>query len=73
MAKRRARAPVNAATFIGRSRAESSEQKAIWHNVTGAGRRGVIRKFFDLNEMDQQALRDGLDKAMALRVGALQR
>jgi hypothetical protein len=67
------RASGSPATFIQRSRQVSSEQKAIWHNVTGAGRRGVLRKFFDLNDADKQALRDGLEKAVALRTGARQR
>jgi hypothetical protein len=75
MAKRRRtpRPAVSAATFIGRSRAESSEQKAIWHNKTGAGRSRVIREFFDLNDTDTQALRDGLEQAIAIRLRATQR
>lgn len=64
---------MSAATFIQRSRAESSEQKAIWHNVTGAGRRHVRREFFDLNGADQQVLRDALETAVASRVREAQR
>jgi hypothetical protein len=59
---------VSAATFIGRSRAESSEQKAIWHHRTGAGRSKVKRQFFDLNDTDKQALRDGLEQALTIRL-----
>lgn len=61
-------------TFIQRSRAVSSEQKAIWHNVTGAGRRGVIREFFGLNEEDGTAITNGLEtliKARLEQAGAL--
>lgn len=63
---RRAGAP----TFIQRSREVASEQKAIWHNVTGAGRSGVIREFFDLSQAELGTLRDGLEQVVALRTGA---
>lgn len=57
MAKRR-----TGPTFIQRSRQESSEQKAIYHNITGAGRRGVKREFLDLGPEDQQQLGVQLEK-----------
>jgi len=57
-------------TFIGMSRQVSSEQKAIWHNVTGAGKRGVVRRFFDVNEEDTQACAEGLEKLIDLRLKA---
>lgn len=60
---------VGSPTFIQRSRQVSSEQKAIWHNITGAGRSGVIREFFDLNESDQAACRDALSASIAERLG----
>ena len=66
--KRRGRVTVSPATFIARSRAVSAEQKAMYHNVLGAGRRGVLRKFFDLNVSDQNALRDGLEKLVGQRI-----
>jgi gentisate 1,2-dioxygenase len=60
-------------TFIQRSRAVSSEQKAIYHHVTGAGRSQVKREFFDLDTEDQtsilQKLEDGL-RARLTRTGA---
>ena len=65
---RRRAAKVSPATFIGKSRAESSEQKAIWHNVTGAGRSHVKRKFFDLNESDKVALVGALEQSVAARL-----
>ena len=55
-------------TFIGKSRSVASEQKAIWHNVTGAGASGVIRRFFDVNERRQQMASEALDKLVAQRL-----
>lgn len=57
-------------TFIQRSRQMPSEEKAMYHNVLGAGRAGVIREFFDLNESDTVALQEGLSALLAARVGA---
>lgn len=42
-------------TFIQRSRGVSSVEKATVHNITGAGKSRVIRRFFDLTEDDQDA------------------
>jgi hypothetical protein len=64
MAKRRRRGP----TFIARSRSVSAEQKAMFHNILGAGPKGIIRRFFDLNTSDKDALRAGLEKLVAVRV-----
>lgn len=69
-AKRR---PFSHATFIQRSRGESSEQKAMWHNVTGAGRSGVIRTFFDLSREEQEACRDLLQTQLETRLRSLSR
>jgi hypothetical protein len=49
-------------TLIQRSRAESSEQKAIFHHVTGAGKSRVKRRFFDLTGEDQDTLKQGLER-----------
>jgi len=62
------RRAVSRGTFISQSRGVSSEQKAMYHNILGAGRKGVIRKFFDLNTSDQSALRDGLERLVGARV-----
>lgn len=43
-------------TFIQRSRAVSAEQKAIWHNVTGAGKSHTLRQFLGLNDDDASFL-----------------
>lgn len=64
----RARRIVSPGTFIAQSRAVSSEQKAMFHNILGAGRAGTLRKFFDLNLSDQIALRDGLEKLVGARL-----
>lgn len=39
-------------TLIQRSRSVGAADKAYWHNISGAGRRRVIREFFDLNDSD---------------------
>ena len=65
MAKRPKRA---GPTFIQRSRGESSEQKAIWHNVTGAGRSQVVREFFGLDDSDHTAVRDAVETLLARRL-----
>lgn len=63
MAKRR-----TGPTFIGRSRQVASEQKAIWHNVTGAGRSHVIRRFFDVNQDDETAFATALEGLVESRL-----
>jgi hypothetical protein len=55
-------------TFIHQSRSVPSEQKAIYHNVTGAGRSRVIRQFLGLTDQNQIDLRDGLEKLIAMRI-----
>ncbi len=57
-------------TFISRSREVPSEQKAIWHNVTGAGRKGVIRRFFDVNQEDEAACATSLEGLIEQRLKA---
>lgn len=56
-------------TLIQRSRAVSAEEKATFHNLTGAGRSHVIRRFMDLNEDDIDVLthtvEDGIDRLLA--------
>lgn len=69
MAKRTSvRARSTPLSFIARSRQTSSEEKAMFHNVTGAGKSGVIREFFNLHETDQEALRDDLERLIATRL-----
>jgi hypothetical protein len=62
MAKRRRQ------TLIQQSRGISSQQKAQWHEIDGAGRSHVKRPFFGLNAKDEDAVVDrisqGLDEAL---------
>lgn len=55
-------------TFIQRSRSESSEQKAIWHNESGAGKSRVRRQFFELGTDDQVAVKEGLERLLQDRI-----
>ncbi len=51
-------------TYIQRSRQVSSEEKALFHNVLGAGRSHVIREFFGLSEADQTAAASLVERAI---------
>jgi hypothetical protein len=55
-------------TFIQRSRSLPSEQKAIYHNVTGAGRSQVIRKFMGLTDQNKADLREAMERVIAERI-----
>lgn len=52
MAKRQKTGP----SFIQRSRAKGAEEKALYHQVTGAGRSRVKRRFLGLTEQEQAAI-----------------
>jgi hypothetical protein len=54
MAKKRERASGN--TLIQNSRNVSPQQKAVFHNVVGAGRSKVRREFFNLGPSDAEAI-----------------
>ena len=58
MAKTTAKAP--ARTMVARSRALGAEQKALYHQVTGAGTSRVTRKFLGLTEPEQAQIRERL-------------
>lgn len=62
------RKPASGGTFIQRSRSESSEQKAMFHQVTGAGRSHVLRQFFGLTTEEQQVTRTRLEAAITARL-----
>jgi hypothetical protein len=66
--RKTSRRRVSSGTFIQRSRSVSSEEKAAYHNVLGAGRRGTIRRFFDLSEGDQGTLREKLGDLVEMRL-----
>jgi hypothetical protein len=56
-------------TMVQRSRAIGAEQKAIYHQVAGAGKSRVKREFFELDDADVAAitarLQRGIDDAVA--------
>lgn len=61
MAQRRARTQRRRGpqqTLIQRSRAVPPSEKATFHQLTGAGRRGVLRPFFGLSATDEAAITD---------------
>lgn len=58
-------------TFIQRSRpssGKSPEQKAIYHQVAGAGKSRVLRKFFELSDADEVAIQQVLDRGLGARI-----
>jgi hypothetical protein len=67
-AKKGARRLLGGVTFIQRSRNESSEQKAIWHQVTGAGRSHVMRQFFGLTEAEAAVGKAALEGMLETRL-----
>lgn len=71
--RRKVRAPFNAGTFIQRSRAESSEQKAMWNQVQGAGKSHVRREFFGLTDTETEQCREKLAAALQTRLEGLSR
>lgn len=44
-------------TFIQRSRAVAGADKALFHNVSGAGKSKVKRRFFGLSEAEKETIR----------------
>lgn len=58
-------------TFIQRSRAERPEQKAIWQQVTGAGKSRVRRPFLGVTAPEQTTLRDTLAQQIDRRLRSL--
>lgn len=55
-------------TFIQRSRSKGPEEKAIHHAVIGAGKRRVVRDFFDLSAVDADVIADRLQQSLDRRV-----
>ena len=54
--------------MVQRSRAESPEQKAVYHAVVGAGRSRVTRDFFDLGPGDVDAIRTLVQRRVTERM-----
>lgn len=55
-------------TFIQRSRSRGPQEKAIYHAVAGAGKRRVIRDFFDVSAADADAIAVRLQQSLDRRV-----
>ena len=70
---KRPRRRASMTTFIQRSRNESSEQKAMFHDVMGAGRSHVRRHFFGLNDAEAERCKDLLARELGKRVEVLNR
>lgn len=51
-------------TLIQRSRRVSPAEKAAYHELTGAGRSHTKRPFFGLDERDEAAIVDRIDKGL---------
>ena len=51
-------------TWNQRSREMSSELKAIYHQVSGAGKSRVIRRFFELSDADVAAIVQRVDQGL---------
>lgn len=66
MAKKRARAT----TFVQRSRGTTPEQKALYHQVLGAGRSRVLRPFLGVTAEEERVIEKRIE---ALIDGALRR
>ena len=49
-------------TLIQRSRDLRPAEKALFHNVSGAGKSKVKREFFDLDDSDVKAMTDELER-----------
>lgn len=62
MAKRR-RGP----TLIQASRRIAPEQKALYHQVLGAGKSHVRREFVGLTDTEERQIADALDRALTRR------
>jgi len=57
-------------TMVQRSRKVPPEKKAVYHNVTGAGKSHVIREFFALNDRDVQQIVTLLERRLSQRLSA---
>lgn len=50
-----------AKTLIQRSREVSAEQKAVYHQIAGAGKSRVTREFFDLSDGEFDRIAERID------------
>lgn len=56
--------------MIQRSRQKSSEEKALYHNVTGAGKSRVIRQFMGLTASEEKEIEKRVEKHITLQFRA---
>ena len=57
-------------TMIQRSRQKSSEEKALYHNVTGAGRSRVIRQFMGLTTQEEKDIETRVERHITQQLRA---
>jgi hypothetical protein len=57
--------------FIQRSREVSSEEKSLYHNITGAGRSRVLRRFMGLTSDEQLKVKAVLERELGDRLKQL--
>lgn len=55
-------------TFIQRSRSVAGADKALFHNVTGAGKSAVKRKFFGLTDAEKATIAERLQRHLSVVV-----
>ena len=58
-------------TMVQRSRKVAPEEKAVFHNVTGAGTSRVKREFFLLNDRDAEQIVTLLERRLSQRLSAI--
>jgi hypothetical protein len=52
-------------TLIQKSRRVPPAEKAAYHQITGAGRRKVVREFFGVSREDEDAITRTLDERLS--------
>lgn len=58
-------------TMVQRSRKVAPEDKAVFHNVTGAGKSRIKREFFLLNDRDAEQIVTLLERRLSQRLSAI--
>lgn len=69
---KKARAPkfTSGVTFIQRSRSVSPAEKAVYHELEGAGRSHVRRRFFGMSKEDEAVITDLVERDIERRLKA---
>ena len=58
-------------TLIQQSRRKSAEEKAMYHQVLGAGKSRVKREFLGLTEQDERDIVDRIQKSIERQISNL--